>query len=391
MVAVRGERWPSVVNVAQGFSPAIVIRCDGGASVGMGHVSRCLALAEALRDDCACDVTFCMRDAGSAGVAAVRARGHTVTTIADREDADYGASVLALTASLAARALVVDVRDALSRQSLDAVRASGVRVVTIDDGSDRRLASDLAFYPPVPQVDEMDWTGFSGRRFTGWEWVLLKPEFAADAPVAQGPDHTVAQGSSAPASRTAGAPGAQAFRPAEVSKTIDILLTMGGSDPAGMTEFALEALNLLPTPQAVEVVIGPAFSRASTLTGIVARSKHAVRVSQGPEEMAPLMRASRVAVASFGVSAYELAACGVPAVFLCLTADHARSASAFDREQIAQSLGVFADVRPPHLADAVASLLGDLARMAKMAARARTLIDGRGANRVAALIVAGLS
>jgi len=346
-------------------APAIIIRCDGGASLGMGHVSRCLALAGELRDEHGCDVTFAMRDAGSAGVAAVRSSAYAIEPIADREDADYGPSLLALMASRAARALVVDVRDALSRAALDAVRASGVRVVTIDDGSDRRFASDLAFYPPVPQVEELDWTGFAGQRFAGWDWVLLKREFAASV--------------------------AQSFSPAGTRHAIDILVTMGGSDPAGMTEFALESLNLLVLPLAVQVVVGPAFGRASALAEIVARSKHAVRVSQGPDAMAPLMRASRVAVASFGVSAYELAACGVPAVHLCLTRDHARSSSAFQHAQIAQSLGVFADLRPQQVSEALGGLLGDTSRRTEMAARARTLIDGRGAKRVAALVVDQLS
>jgi len=342
---------------------AVLVRCDGGARIGMGHVSRCLALAGELRGGHGCDVVFAMRDADSAGVAAVRSSGFLVSPIASREDEDYGPELLSLTSSRAAGALVADVRDTLSRASLERVRASGVRVVTIDDGSDRRLGSDLAFYPPVPQVEEMDWSGFTGRRFAGWEWVLLKREFASD------------RGS------------ATAFALHE-SHPIDILVTMGGSDPAGMTEFALDALNLLPLPLAVQVVAGPAFSRAAALAGIVARSKHAVRVSQGLDAMEPLMRESRLAVASFGVSAYELAACGVPAIHLCLTADHARSSSAFTAARIAESLGIFADVRPSQLADAVAGLLSDPARVSGMAVRARTLVDGRGAARIAPLVAA---
>jgi spore coat polysaccharide biosynthesis protein SpsF len=334
-----------------------MVRCDGGASLGMGHVSRGVAVADQLRDVHGAGVVFAMRDAESAGVAAVRARSYDVEVVAAREDADYGSSLAALVSSHNARAIVVDVRDALSRASLEAFRANGVRVVTIDDGSDRRLASDLAFYPPVPQVEEMDWAGFAGKRFAGWDWVLLKREFAAAESLAA-PDHT-----------------------------IDILVTMGGSDPAGMTAFVVDALNLLPTPVAIEVVVGPAFGRPAALADTAARSRHAVRVSHRPEAMAPLMRASRLAVASFGVSAYELAACGVPTVHLCLSDDHARSASAFEREQIAVSLGVVGNVQPRQVADAVAGLLGDAGRRMKMAARARALVDGQGAARVARLVI----
>ncbi len=359
-------------------APAILVRCDGGAALGMGHVSRGLALADELREVHGSSVTFAMRDSGSAGVTAVRSSGYTVAPITDHDDADYGPSLLALTASIATRVLIVDVRDALSRASLDRVRASGVRVVAIDDGSERRLAADLAFYPPVPQVEELDWAGFTGARYAGWEWVVLKREFATDAGVAQ---------------RVGGAVVgvAQDVRLAISSHPIDILVTMGGSDPAGMTEFVLDALNLLPEAMSVQVVVGPAFTRAPALAAIVARSTHAVRVTQGPDAMAPLMRESLVAIASFGVSAYELAACGVPAVHLCLTADHARSASTFDREGMARSLGVFAAVPPAQLADAVAGLLRDPRRRGEMAVRARARVDGRGAKRVADRIVAGLS
>jgi spore coat polysaccharide biosynthesis protein SpsF len=37
-------------------------------------------------------------------------------------------------------------------------------------------------------------------------------------------------------------------------------------------------------------------------------------------------------LAAFGVTAYELAAFGVPAIYLSLTQDHALSASAFEQD-----------------------------------------------------------
>jgi spore coat polysaccharide biosynthesis predicted glycosyltransferase SpsG len=337
----------------------VIIRCDGSAAFGLGHVSRCLAIAGELRDLHDGDVRFAMRDPDSAGVAAVRASGYAVDPIAGDEWTDYGGALHELVTSRSARALVVDVRDALSRAALGAIRASGVLVVTIDDASERRLAADLAFYPPVPQVDEMDWTGFAGRRFADWEWVILRREFAS---------------------------GVAGDAPA-----IDVLVTMGGSDPAGMTEFALRALERLPLPLEVHVVVGPAFGRAFELIDVIARSRHAVHVSHAPPSIAPLMRASRMAVASFGVSAYELAACGVPAVHLCLTDDHARSSSVLHREGMALTLGVFGRVQPKQLSDAVADLMGHAGRRAEMAERARRLIDGRGATRVAALVAETLT
>src|SRR5262245_46126445 len=343
---------------------AVLIRCDGNHDIGMGHVSRGLALAAELRDREHCTVTFAMRGADTAGATAVRAAGFAVDAITTDLHADYGADLYGIVASRSASALIVDVRDALSRASLDAIRGRGIRIVAIDEGTDRRLAADLAFYPPVPQVAEMDWTAFAGSRHAGWEWVILRSEF-------------VAESFSSP-------------ELSEASPAIDVLVTMGGSDPAGMTEFALAALDLLPMPLAVCVVVGPAFAREDALSAAVARSTHAVRVASAPECLAALMRASRLAVVSFGVSAYELAACGVPAVHVCLTDDHARSSSAFAREGAAITAGVFGRLSPQELTDPVRRLIGRADRRGQMARRASQLVDGRGAARVAALVAAAI-
>jgi spore coat polysaccharide biosynthesis protein SpsF len=343
----------------------VIVRCDGNAAIGMGHVSRGLALADELRDTHGCTVFFAMRGDESAGVAAARASGYAVVPITADDRADYGGELRELAAAHDAAAVVVDVRDGLSRASLDSLRERDMCVVSIDDGTDRRLAADLAFYPPVPRLEEMDWTGFSGQRYAGWNWVLLRREFAAG--------HFTSPELS------------------DSSPAIDILLTMGGSDPAGMTEFAIAALDLLPMPLAVRVVVGPAFRRAEPLIDAIARSKHAVQIARAPASLAPLMRASRMAVASFGVTAYELAACGVPAVHLCLTDDHARASAVFDRAGAAVTVGVFGQVTVERLADAVRRLIGAAGRRGHMAKRASHLVDGRGAERVAALVAAGLS
>ena len=85
----------------------------------------------------------------------------------------------------------------------DLKRHAGVTVV-IDDGHERRLASDYAYYPPVPGALALDWSGAKTQVRTGWEWSVLglNPSLV----------HKRAPGS----------------RPT-------ILVAMGGSDPHGLT------------------------------------------------------------------------------------------------------------------------------------------------------------
>jgi len=333
-------------------SPTAVIRCDASPSLGLGHVVRCLALADELRRAGGCTVTFAMREE-PLGLSLVRDRGYLVAVApSDLAGAAQGAWLSRVLDQTGARILVLDVRDDLSRQAVEALRRPGLVIAVVDDLSERRLAADLVFYPPVPQVERLSWAGFGGRCYHGWEWVILRPEFAC------------------PPARVAHA------RPL-------LLVTMGGSDPAGMTLRAVQALDGLDGDFEAILVLGPGFCHDRELGEVLAGARRHYHLRRSVADMPALMAQADLAIASFGVTAYELAAMGVPAIYLCLTEDHAESATAFVAAGIAESLGVHQRVSPAALAAAVGRLLKDQARRERMATAGRRLVDGRGSARIA--------
>jgi hypothetical protein len=210
--------------------------------------------------------------------------------------------------------LVLDVRDDLAPAAVERMRARGVMIATIDDPSERRLAADLAFHPPVPQVEAFDWTGFTGARLVGAEWMVLRRAFA-NAPT----------------------------RAVRERQALDQRLEHSGRRAAVLDQ---------------------------------------------PADMRAVMLGADLAIASFGMTAYELAATATPAIYLCLTADHAQSASLFDAHGAAITLGLHDQVEGSRLMETVTTLLGDTNRLAAMGRAGRTLVDGQGARRVADRIVA---
>ena len=62
---------------------SILFRCDGWPEIGFGHVVRCLALADELRDVHGCEVSFAMVKA-TAGCSMAEARGYRVI-VTDRD------------------------------------------------------------------------------------------------------------------------------------------------------------------------------------------------------------------------------------------------------------------------------------------------------------------
>ncbi len=117
--------------------------------------------------------------------------------------------------------------------------------------------------------------------------------------------------------------------------------------------------------------------------GLVALKKNYETV-EGAEDLATEYAGADVALCAFGVTAYELAASGVPAVYLGLTDDHAQSASAFADAGMGISLGVAAHVSDADIAATVQWLLNKPAVRREMRSAGLSLIDGQGAARIAA-------
>ena len=326
--------------------------------MGFGHLFRALALARELVDR-GVDVTFAVAD-GRDVAALVEREGYPVALGDTMDPRARGGWLEQVVADTGARALVLDLIDDTPPASIDAIRARGVLVATIDDGTVRRLSADLVFYPPIPQVEEFGWSGFTGTRLAGGEWVVLRSAFA-ETPVRAGRGRPL------------------------------VLVTMGGSDPGGMTLTVMRGLGGLAATFDVAVVVGPGYGDRERLDEIVVSFGRPVMVHDQPPDMRQLMLGAGLAVASFGVTAYELAATATPTILLCYTADHERSASALVKPGAAVSLGVHTGHEGPRVAETVAALLADREECQRMGRAGRALIDGRGAARVAERIIESLA
>jgi spore coat polysaccharide biosynthesis protein SpsF len=320
-------------------------------------VVRCLALARELRDEHLLKVGFAMRS-GPLGISMVREAGFPVVEPPGETVFDYRAWLVEAGRARGADRLVLDVRDELTADDIAEIRAvTGARVAVVDDASDRRLAADDVFYPPVPQVLGLEWPGFHGNVHTGWQWVPLRPEFAV------------------PPERWPHEPPA-------------VLLAMGGSDPAALTLKAVRALARVGGRIECIVLVGPGFAHEPELAQLLETFPHESHVVRNGDVRANMLAAD-LGVLSFGVTAYEAAACALPAIHVCINDDSAVSSLAFAAAGMAVSLGRADHVEDHQLAAAIEEMLSDNARQDSMSATARRLVDGNGVARIARVIASG--
>jgi spore coat polysaccharide biosynthesis protein SpsF len=322
-----------------------LIRCDGGGKFGYGHVKRMVALARALRDREGIGAVFAVNGSDDAlepvrraGFAAMLMDAETLQNMIETHAPDV---------------LLLDGREGPSRTELANLAPYVQLTAVVDDASDRRLAADLAYYPPVPQAEALDWSGSRCEPRIGWEWALLG------------------------SSQTAIPPRPHSGRPV-------VLVTMGGSDPFGLTLRAARALAKLDPAFRARFVIGPGMADRDRVARQVASMHANFETIEGADDLAPEFAGTDLALAAFGVTAYELAAFGVPALYLCLTEDHALSASAFEQAGIGLSLGVAEAASDDVIGRSVLALLNDTSRCREMRAAGLMTIDGGGPARVAA-------
>jgi spore coat polysaccharide biosynthesis protein SpsF len=252
--------------------------------------------------------------------------------------------------------LIADARTNLSRDMLARIATKVGVVALIDDASDRRLAATHAYYPPAPQVDRFSWKGTNTVVRVGWEWALLGFD-AARVPAAAAPRN--------------------AERPT-------LVVSMGGSDPLDLTRLAARALAKITAPFRARFVIGPGFRTARAIAREIETLSPNFETVHGVDDLGPEFAAADLALVTFGVTAYELAALGVPALYLAISDDHTLSGSTFEKAGMGIVLGLGRMLRADDIARATWKLLLDQEKRRDMHAAGLNIVDGRAGERIAA-------
>jgi spore coat polysaccharide biosynthesis predicted glycosyltransferase SpsG len=241
----------------------------------------------------------------------------------------------------------------------------------LGDGARRTLAiDDLASLPEYPigivlnQNAHADAARYQGvrRRLMGLRFVLLRREFRSV------PGRTVRQDGRR------------------------LLVTFGGGDPTGMTPRTLEAIGALPADVRdrleVRAIGGAATHAADEIAAIAAASPMSVTVEQAVDDMVAEMTWADLAITSGGLTVWELARTGCPALVVATVPAEVALTAGLEAVDLFDRLGHGPEVDQGRLTTAIGARLGDVAWRARSARRGQELVDGLGAERVVAALAA---
>lgn len=335
----------------------ILFACDASAKIGFGHVSRCLTLARELQDQHDAKIMFAMlNDEQSVGRVG---KDYPVIEFDESRSVNYHIWLGNQLSVHSIDFLILDIRGRLDRSMVREMRKDGLKIVTIDDPEDKRLETNLAFYPPVPQVYDMDWSNMYGEWFSGWEYVIVDPQFVE-------------------------------LQIQDIKREKNsILITMGWSDPEGMTVKILQALSFLTIELDVTVLLGGNSVWLGLIEKIASKSKHKVRIIQDSEDRARIMSTHELAICSFGTTTYELLTLGVPLMILSLTPDHESSATVIGNVGAGLSLGQYSQFVESGFASQLGDMISDQFTLSSMRRNALSVKIGYGSKKISEMITLG--
>jgi UDP-2,4-diacetamido-2,4,6-trideoxy-beta-L-altropyranose hydrolase len=341
---------------AHAVSPIrIALLPDSGPGVGLGHVSRCLALGRA-----AAALGARVRLVGGPDAcAAALARCAALETIAVATV--NGEAALDRLEEIETDVVVVD-SYRVSASLLAALPSIATSVVAVDDLADRALPVDVIVNGGLA-AEELPYRRAPGTRLLlGPRYALVDPHFA---------EH--------PAPRIE-------------RRVRRVLVTLGGGRHMDDLRLALAALDETLPEVAVDIAVGPGGSDAQ-LNRAAETSRHRVLIHENPAGLRELIASADLAISGAGMTLYELAAMATPTVAVCMADNQRPNVDAFDRAGavLAGGRAGEADLRAS-LGGALARLDADAELRRKMGERGRALVDGHGAVRVArAISEAGVS
>ena len=333
----------------------LVLRADGSAAIGSGHVMRCLALAQAWHD---AGGAVTLVSAGLSGELRYRLTQEFMTLI-DLDQPPSSSQDAEATAQHALRAgaqwLVAD-GYGFGAEYQRVIKQAGLKLLVLDDyGHAEHYYADII----LNQNLDADRSLYNAcepatRLLLGTTYALLRREFLR-----------------------------QADRPRSIPQIARcVLVNFGGSDPHDLAARTIRAIRTIEEPVLETTVVAGDDQLQERLAPLVGDGPQRIEVLGHVSKMPELMASADLAIAAAGGSSWERALLRLPSLVVIAAENQRSIARALDRVGAVVELGWWNDLRDDGLAGSIRETALDAPLRRRQAEAAGRLVDGLGAGRV---------
>ncbi len=346
----------------------VLFRADGSQRIGMGHIIRCLSLAEELRN-AGFEVAFITKYIE--GEKRIIRNGFKVFRMpCEIEDSGEGflygnlndlenesRCILEIVTSFQPKILIIDSYNVSANFFLE-LRQS-IKTAYIDDVSAFNYGVDVIINGNInAAVLKYDIQTLTQHKLLGIEYNLIRREFKNLAPRAVAKDIT------------------------------QVMITTGGSDPFGLSHkfaqwilFNSEFANIK-----INLIIGAAFSNKSDLRNLGINHKNLI-LHENPDKISEIMLQSDIAISSGGSTLYELCACGTPTLAFIMAENQRGIVTIMNEFGLVQSIGDYIDIKEEDLKENLVDLIHNFEGRKQISYKGQRLVDGNGCRRIVEKLV----
>ena len=339
----------------------ILIRVDGSKRIGMGHVYRMLTLARHLKRKYGFTLVFVVRNCASS-VSLILRSGFTVATL------PFGISLSQEVRKLADMLrfyrpfmVIADVlhfaRDSRFMGSLRYDK--DVVLVAYNDDNKRRLVdADIVFSSDFSQQPALYNKEARTRYYVGFDYLILNEDY-----------------------------GRVNKNIRKINKSIrNVVVCMGGVDQHNLTAKVLRAIDGSCIDFKCEVVVNSNFFDKGLARRLADNSKHDISFNFDVDSLVKYFSKADLAITSGGLVHLERMCSGTPGIVINQHARQADLSLRIMRQEATFDLGLHSQVSASEIIDSFNNLSRDYSLRAKMAAKGKELVDGKGLARIVNII-----
>ncbi|MFH1727693.1 MAG: glycosyltransferase [Pseudomonadota bacterium] len=335
-------------------SRKIIFRVDGGRvySVSLGHVFRCMALAEELMLFSEFEVSFMMKDYED-GVKVVKDKGYNIQVI----DKDMGIDDQIKIIEAQCPGLVVFDLFEMEFVDLSILHDKGIKTVIIDDLGNKMINSNVLINGSIAEemhqyFEKSDQTIY----YIGPEYTILGSDF-------------------------------EKLPKRKIKKEVkQIMISMGGSDPTNLTVDIVNSLRNLNLSVKILIILGPASQKEFEVTATAEKGNCKFEVLRYVPNIAQVMAESDIAITAGGRMALELAATGTPGIIIPSIEHEDIVSSKLEEVNAVIKIDNFSCAKESELHDSIYKLVNEHELRVTMSRNCQNLIDGNGKSRVLKII-----
>ena len=330
----------------------VAFRLDGGHHVGMGHIVRCLAVAHELKKRIAVNILFIVND-NPESISFIEKNGFLVKKYIHNE-IDEVCEIL----NQHKPDIIFNDLQHSSEDYMKKIRKI-CPSINYDDGGPGCILADNLIH--VTYKTRNEFMGTSGY-LHGPEYLILRDDFCLYR-------------------------GKESYKKNQ-STSLNLLVMMGGSDPANLTVKVLDDLQNIETYLDINIITGVEYHYQAELEKCVVESKHKVNQYNNVkiEELLKLMTQADIGIVHYGITAYEMACVGIPFVAI------AHNREEFNENRLTEygfciDAGLCDNLKKGNISFCLNKLINNKSLRKQLSEKGMNSVDAKGLTRISNIII----